>query len=83
MKFIVGTASYLTFLLLLVLASQVKPDGSGDDPGPPPSTIEWILLPWIISLIFRCVFDFSAYFEMYTLLSVKLDNCGWEELQIM
>ena len=29
MKFIVGTASYLTFLLLLVLASQVKPNGSG------------------------------------------------------
>ena len=60
MKFIVGTASYLTFLLLLVLASQVKPDGSGDDPGPPPSTIEWILLPWIISLIFRCVLGFQA-----------------------
>ena len=51
MKFIVGTASYLTFLALLVLASQVKVDHAGDDPGPPPSTIEWILLPWIISLI--------------------------------
>ena len=52
MKFIVGTASYLTFLLLLVLASQIKSVGSGDDPGPAPSTIEWILLPWIMSLIF-------------------------------
>ena len=52
MKFIVGTASYLTFLLLLVLASQIKSAGSGDDPGPAPSTIEWILLPWIMSLIF-------------------------------
>ena len=42
----------MTFLLLLVLASQIKPEGSGDDPGPAPSTIEWILLPWIMSLIF-------------------------------
>ena len=24
---------------------------SGDDPGPEPSSIEWLLLPWIISLI--------------------------------
>ena len=51
MKFIVGTASYLTFLMLLVLASQIKGHPSGDDPGPEPSAIEWLLLPWIIALI--------------------------------
>ena len=54
MKFIVGTASYLTFLLLLVLASQVGKEDEykkRNDPGPEPSVIEWILLPWIISLI--------------------------------
>ncbi|RVE65028.1 hypothetical protein OJAV_G00132180 [Oryzias javanicus] len=55
-KFICHTASYLTFLLLLFLASQ-HIDSTGqnstvhDIQGPPPTTVEWMILPWIIGFI--------------------------------
>ncbi|XP_032812445.2 short transient receptor potential channel 4-like isoform X1 [Petromyzon marinus] len=50
-KFICHTASYLTFLLLLLLASQhiVQTDLSMQ--GPPPTKVEWIVLPWIVGFI--------------------------------
>uniref|UniRef100_A0A8C8E3S7 Transient receptor potential cation channel subfamily C member 4 n=1 Tax=Oryzias sinensis TaxID=183150 RepID=A0A8C8E3S7_9TELE len=55
-KFICHTASYLTFLLLLFLASQ-HIDSTGPNSlshnvqGPPPTTVEWMILPWIIGFI--------------------------------
>ncbi|XP_041849779.1 short transient receptor potential channel 4b [Melanotaenia boesemani] len=64
-KFICHTASYLTFLLLLFLASQhidsthpgcQAPDlqhltAHPDLHGPPPTTVEWMILPWVIGFI--------------------------------
>ncbi|XP_007568694.1 short transient receptor potential channel 4-like [Poecilia formosa] len=55
-KFICHTSSYLTFLLLLFLASQHI---DSDDPacqaahiqGPEPTTVEWLILPWVIGFI--------------------------------
>uniref|UniRef100_A0A3B3X3X0 Transient receptor ion channel domain-containing protein n=1 Tax=Poecilia mexicana TaxID=48701 RepID=A0A3B3X3X0_9TELE len=55
-KFICHTSSYLTFLLLLFLASQHIDSG---DPGclaahiqgPEPTTVEWLILPWVIGFI--------------------------------
>ncbi|XP_069826042.1 short transient receptor potential channel 4-like [Dendropsophus ebraccatus] len=48
-KFICHTASHLTFLFFLLQASQ-----SGEKnnrPGPPPTTIEWMILPWVLGII--------------------------------
>ncbi|MEQ2260563.1 Short transient receptor putative channel 4, partial [Xenotaenia resolanae] len=55
-KFICHTSSYLTFLLLLFLASQ-HIDSSDPDcraanfQGPAPTTVEWMILPWVIGFI--------------------------------
>ncbi|XP_061072825.1 short transient receptor potential channel 4-like [Conger conger] len=50
-KFICHTASYLTFLFLLLLASQhiAKTDPSRQ--GPAPSPVEWMILPWVLGFI--------------------------------
>ncbi|XP_066507445.1 short transient receptor potential channel 4a [Hoplias malabaricus] len=50
-KFICHTASYLTFLFLLLLASQhiVKTDAQRQ--GPPPTIVEWMILPWVLGFI--------------------------------
>ncbi|KAM6933408.1 short transient receptor potential channel 4-like [Xenentodon cancila] len=55
-KFICHTASYLTFLFLLFLASQhidsESPECRAQDcPGPEPTTVEWMILPWVIGFI--------------------------------
>lgn len=47
-KFICHTASYLTFLFLLFLASQHIAAAERDFQGPPPTTVEWIILPWVL-----------------------------------
>ncbi|XP_059832873.1 short transient receptor potential channel 5-like [Hypanus sabinus] len=50
-KFICHTGSYLTFLFLLLLASQhiVKTDLHMQ--GPPPTIVEWMILPWVLGFI--------------------------------
>ncbi|XP_038030223.1 short transient receptor potential channel 4 isoform X2 [Anas platyrhynchos] len=50
-KFICHTASYLTFLFLLLLASQHinRPDVGLQ--GPPPTIVEWMILPWVLGFI--------------------------------
>ncbi|NWZ31436.1 TRPC4 protein, partial [Asarcornis scutulata] len=50
-KFICHTASYLTFLFLLLLASQHidRPDVTLQ--GPPPTIVEWMILPWVLGFI--------------------------------
>ncbi|XP_030648073.1 short transient receptor potential channel 4a [Chanos chanos] len=53
-KFICHTASYLSFLLLLLLASQhifatEKP--GCDKQGPAPTGVEWMILPWVLGFI--------------------------------
>ncbi|CAL8363953.1 unnamed protein product [Merluccius merluccius] len=50
-KFICHTASYLTFLLLLILASQHIVSNDPNRQGPPPTTVEWMILPWVIGFI--------------------------------
>ncbi|GAA6232720.1 short transient receptor potential channel 4-like [Lates japonicus] len=50
-KFICHTASYLTFLFLLFLASQHIAAAERDFQGPPPTTVEWIILPWVLGFI--------------------------------
>ncbi|XP_036005488.1 short transient receptor potential channel 4b [Fundulus heteroclitus] len=55
-KFICHTSSYLTFLLLLFLASQHINTGDpqrqpANVQGPPPTTVEWMILPWVIGFI--------------------------------
>ncbi|KAM6986807.1 short transient receptor potential channel 4a [Aplochiton taeniatus] len=47
-KFICHTASYLTFLFLLLLASQHIVTTEPDRQGPAPTTVEWMILPWVL-----------------------------------
>lgn len=47
-KFICHTASYLTFLFLLLLASQHVVTTEQDRQGPAPTTVEWMILPWVL-----------------------------------
>uniref|UniRef100_A0AAX7UMV8 Transient receptor ion channel domain-containing protein n=1 Tax=Astatotilapia calliptera TaxID=8154 RepID=A0AAX7UMV8_ASTCA len=53
-KFICHTASYLTFLFLLLLASQhivITEQNRQDRQGPPPTAVEWMILPWVLGFI--------------------------------
>ncbi|XP_051535530.1 short transient receptor potential channel 4-like [Myxocyprinus asiaticus] len=50
-KFICHTASYLTFLFLLLLASQHIVSNNPDRQGPKPTTVEWMILPWVLGFI--------------------------------
>nr|XP_046245716.1 short transient receptor potential channel 4b isoform X1 [Scatophagus argus] len=50
-KFICHTASYLTFLFLLFLASQHIASPQPNYQGPPPTTVEWMILPWVLGFI--------------------------------
>ncbi|KAG7243064.1 hypothetical protein INR49_016439 [Caranx melampygus] len=50
-KFICHTASYLTFLFLLFLASQHIASAHPDLQGPAPTTVEWMILPWVLGFI--------------------------------
>ncbi|XP_051965988.1 short transient receptor potential channel 4-like [Xyrauchen texanus] len=50
-KFICHTASYLTFLFLLLLGSQHIVSNNPDRQGPKPTTVEWMILPWVLGFI--------------------------------
>ncbi|XP_028430328.1 short transient receptor potential channel 4b isoform X1 [Perca flavescens] len=50
-KFICHTASYLTFLFLLFLASQHIAAAHPEHQGPKPTTVEWMILPWVLGFI--------------------------------
>ncbi|XP_074496423.1 short transient receptor potential channel 4b [Sebastes fasciatus] len=50
-KFICHTASYLTFLFLLFLASQHIASAQPRLQGPAPTTVEWMILPWVLGFI--------------------------------
>ncbi|XP_065260469.1 short transient receptor potential channel 4 isoform X5 [Emys orbicularis] len=50
-KFICHTASYLTFLFLLLLASQHIDRSDLNMQGPPPTVVEWMILPWVLGFI--------------------------------
>ncbi|XP_061495249.1 short transient receptor potential channel 4 [Rhineura floridana] len=50
-KFICHTASYLTFLFLLLLASQHIDRSDLNMQGPPPTFVEWMILPWVLGFI--------------------------------
>lgn len=50
-KFICHTASYLTFLFLLLLASQHIVSNNPDRQGPKPTTVEWMILPWVLGTV--------------------------------
>ncbi|CAL8375041.1 unnamed protein product [Gadus morhua 'NCC'] len=50
-KFICHTASYLTFLLLLILASQHIVSNDPNRQGPPPTPVEWMILPWVVGFV--------------------------------
>ncbi|XP_072547612.1 short transient receptor potential channel 4b isoform X3 [Salminus brasiliensis] len=50
-KFICHTASYLTFLFLLLLASQHIVSTDPNRQGPLPTTVEWMILPWVLGFI--------------------------------
>ncbi|KAM4664547.1 short transient receptor potential channel 5 [Discoglossus pictus] len=50
-KFICHTASYLTFLFLLLLASQHIVRTHLHTQGPPPTVVEWMILPWVLGFI--------------------------------
>ncbi|XP_069061597.1 short transient receptor potential channel 4 isoform X2 [Pleurodeles waltl] len=50
-KFICHTASYLTFLFLLLLASQHIDRADLHMQGPPPTIVEWMILPWVLGFI--------------------------------
>ncbi|XP_053312314.1 short transient receptor potential channel 4 [Spea bombifrons] len=48
-KFICHSASYLTFLFLLLLASQYTEYKMRE--GPAPTVVEWMILPWVLGFI--------------------------------
>lgn len=50
-KFICHTASYLTFLFLLFLASQHIASAPPNCQGPAPTAVEWMILPWVLGNI--------------------------------
>ncbi|XP_046899329.1 short transient receptor potential channel 5-like [Hypomesus transpacificus] len=50
-KFICHTASYLTFLFLLLLSSQHIVRTDLHVQGPPPTVVEWMILPWVLGFI--------------------------------
>ncbi|XP_035239889.1 short transient receptor potential channel 4-like [Anguilla anguilla] len=50
-KFICHTASYLTFLFLLLLASQHIVSTDPFRQGPAPTAVEWMILPWVLGFI--------------------------------
>ncbi|XP_013927006.1 PREDICTED: short transient receptor potential channel 4 [Thamnophis sirtalis] len=50
-KFICHTASYLTFLFFLLLASQHIDRSDLNMQGPPPTIVEWMILPWVLGFI--------------------------------
>ncbi|XP_074536272.1 short transient receptor potential channel 4-like isoform X2 [Halichoeres trimaculatus] len=50
-KFICHTASYLTFLFLLFLASQHITYADSNFQGPAPTTVEWMILPWVLGFV--------------------------------
>ncbi|KAM3857330.1 short transient receptor potential channel 5a [Diretmus argenteus] len=50
-KFICHTVSYLTFLFLLLLASQHIARTNLHMQGPPPTVVEWMILPWVLGFI--------------------------------
>ncbi|TNN75068.1 Short transient receptor potential channel 5 [Liparis tanakae] len=50
-KFICHTSSYLTFLFLLLLASQHIASADRNYQGPTPTTVEWLILPWVLGFI--------------------------------
>ncbi|KAM4536406.1 short transient receptor potential channel 5a isoform 3-T4 [Odontesthes bonariensis] len=50
-KFICHTASYLTFLFFLLLASQHIARTNLHMQGPPPTVVEWMILPWVLGFI--------------------------------
>ncbi|XP_017564055.1 short transient receptor potential channel 4b [Pygocentrus nattereri] len=50
-KFICHTASYLTFLFLLLLASQHIVSTDPNRQGPMPTTVEWMIMPWVLGFI--------------------------------
>ncbi|KAF7700331.1 short transient receptor potential channel 4b [Silurus meridionalis] len=50
-KFICHTSSYLTFLFLLLLASQRIVPTDPRRQGPEPTTVEWMILPWVLGFI--------------------------------
>lgn len=50
-KFICHTASYLTFLFLLLLASQQIVSTDPNCQGPVPTIVEWMILPWVVGFI--------------------------------
>lgn len=52
-KFICHTASYLTFLFLLLLASQHIARTNLHMQGPPPTIVEWMILPWVLGMCKR------------------------------
>uniref|UniRef100_A0A8C9TUB8 Short transient receptor potential channel 4-like n=1 Tax=Scleropages formosus TaxID=113540 RepID=A0A8C9TUB8_SCLFO len=50
-KFICHTASYLTFLCLLLMASQHMMFTDKCNEGPAPTIVEWMILPWILGFV--------------------------------
>ncbi|NWZ69219.1 TRPC5 protein, partial [Acrocephalus arundinaceus] len=50
-KFICHTGSYLTFLFMLLLASQHIVRTDLHMQGPPPTIVEWMILPWTLGVI--------------------------------
>lgn len=69
-KFICHTASYLTFLFLLLLASQHIVTTEQDRQGPAPTTVEWMILPWVLgesrrwlSIAVKCKMSWSLSYS--------------------
>lgn len=69
-KFICHTASYLTFLFLLLLASQHIVTTEQDRQGPAPTTVEWMILPWVLGefWLLVCV-SCSLHYAVFSLIT--------------
>uniref|UniRef100_A0A8V0X972 Transient receptor potential cation channel subfamily C member 4 n=1 Tax=Gallus gallus TaxID=9031 RepID=A0A8V0X972_CHICK len=91
-KFICHTASYLTFLFLLLLASQHIDRSDVSMQGPPPTIVEWMILPglvprqswdmWHPTLVAEALFAIANIFSSLRLISLFTANSHLGPLQI-
>ncbi|KAB0373005.1 hypothetical protein FD755_015758 [Muntiacus reevesi] len=94
-KFICHTASYLTFLFLLLLASQHIDRSDLNRQGPPPTIVEWMILPWYSALnpreswdmwhptlVAEALFAIANIFSSLRLISLFTANSHLGPLQI-
>ncbi|KAL2094258.1 hypothetical protein ACEWY4_008977 [Coilia grayii] len=82
-KFICHTASYLTFLFLLLLASQHIVSSQEERQGPAPTIVEWMILPWVLGISSLKVLTFLVYSSRVQMILPWVKGFVWAEIKQM